>query len=897
MLPVEGPSSNYLTRDAAAQIAADIEEAGGVEVFFVARRGRDGLIHEVESHAYGTKEAVPIRFDLFEPGNVIIHNHPTGNLLPSDADMNVSSHLGQLGVGSYIVNNDATRLRVIIRPHDPREKISLKIDQIEKFLAPNSTLSDALGDYEDRPQQREMACKVAEAFNHDGIVAIEAGTGTGKSLAYLLPSLVYALDNKERVVISTNTINLQEQIIHKDLPVAKQVLGREFKAELVKGRSNYVCKRKAQFARDELNQPLQKLFEDEFSGELREVLAWANDSEAGDLQELTVPPRNEVWERVVSEADNCLRVRCPFYESCFFYNSRRRAARADVLVVNHSLMLSDVAVRRESNNWSTAAVLPPYKHVILDEAHHLEAVATKHLGSQLSPYSIRRLFTRLYRSDARGRKGVLAGVADKLEEYRRKGTINETFPAYKLVCLEIIPSITTSRETIELLLEDFSYAFLDIAGLQPPHRSLEHRVRLTPRLTRHPRWPEEITPRIQGIAAELASLISLNREALKELPDLPDAELNDIMNLAMEWRSITERFESIRRMAAMFLNDDPKICSWVELTADKRQKMQVRLCQAPITVAEELRESLHSKIKSEVLTSATLTVDNDFQFLFERIGVPVSVPRRIVIEPDSATMDDHVINEDFQAENNESATEKKEVVRRARLVEHLKLSAPFDYNSQVFCGVPSDLGDPRAESFERGLASLISKAVGVTEGRAFVLFTSYGQMRRLYDECSPIIQRWGITCLIQGSESRAKLLNRFREEETSVLFATSSFWEGVDVKGRALELLIIAKLPFAVPNDPIQEAQYEFQRIQGRDPFQSLVVPRAIIRFKQGFGRLIRSRTDRGAVLIADERVVRMGYGRRFLSSLPEMDVHHQETDILMDGLRGFLRNNVVRVS
>ncbi|MBI5155415.1 DEAD/DEAH box helicase family protein [Candidatus Poribacteria bacterium] len=850
--PFEGPPELYLSADAAAQLADEIAEAGGVEVFFIGKRGAGGLVTEVESHACGSETAVPVLTQLVSPGDVIIHNHPSGQLMPSAADLDISARLGLVGAGSYIVNNDCSRVRVVVRPHDPKKKSPVSPEEVEALLGPESQLVREVGEYEDRPQQRRMAALVTASLNNDGIAVIEAGTGTGKSLAYLIPAVLYGLANGERVIVSTNTINLQEQILHKDLPVVQRVLNREFKAEIVKGRSNYVCKRKAQFARDQLTGQAQLMIGDEFTAELRELLAWTLETQSGDRQELNIPPREEVWERVVSEADNCLRVRCPFYESCFFYNSRRRAARANVLVVNHSLLMSDLAVRRESNNWSTAAVLPPCQYIILDEAHHIEEVATQHLGFQLSRAGLRRLFARLHRSDARGQRGVLTTLGGKLEELRAGGKLGTESPIWKLFGTDVLSRAQDASERADQLLEDFAYVFLDIADLPPPSRGLEHRVRLTPAVLADTRWGGECTERIAEIADAIGGAVGASREVIKLLGELDADVIQGLINIVMEWRSILDRLDGQRRMALAFVREDDAFCPWVEVRTDARGRLLPKLCRAPISVADVLRESLHSRVKTEILTSATLSVDHGFGYLAERIGLSGL---------------------------------------QGRQAQELLLETPFDFERQVFFGVPNDLGDPRHQGFDDQLARFITRAVTESGGRAFVLFTSNGQMRRMYQTCSAPIGRLGIRTLLQGEESRDRLLQRFREDETSVLFATSSFWEGVDVKGRALELLIIARLPFAVPSDPIQEAQFEYLREHGRDPFQNLVVPRAIIRLKQGVGRLIRAKTDRGAVLITDDRVVRMGYGRRFLQSLPKVEVRVAQTDQLMAGLRTFYRS------
>jgi ATP-dependent DNA helicase DinG len=895
--PIEGSAGHTFLPEAASAVADQIRQAGGVEVFFIGRRGPDGLVRDVESRAYGSPTEVPVAPHDVRPGDVIIHNHPSGGLTPSSADINVASTFFQMGVGFYIVTNDCTQVRVVTRPHDEKKKTPIDPVDVERLLGPGSPIAQALGAFEDRPQQRRMARSVVDAFNGEGIAVVEAGTGTGKSLAYLVPALLYAMENREKVVVSTRTINLQEQILNKDLPLVKSALARDFTAELVKGRSNYVCKRKAAFARDELSQPQQLLIPDETTRELRDLLEWVATSPTGDRGELPVSPGHEAWERVMSEADNCLRVRCPFYNECFFYTARRRAARADILVVNHSLLMSDLAVRRETKNWDNAAVLPPYQHVILDEAHHLEEVATEHLGSTVARGGIRRLLGRLYRTDSRGQHGVIAALRRTVEHLVAKHVLPTTTDLVQRVSFDLPDSIETARDAAEAHLDEFAWGFLQVAGLDPPRRGIEHKVRLLPAHATHPDWHPRCEDSLRALATTLAETLSIHRAALEEVGNLGEECLDELLNVAMEWRALVDRLDRTRLLIGAFLRHHPSVCRWVEIMPDKRDRLGLRLCQAPISVADALRETLHTHLRTEVLTSATLAIDGSFDFLFERAGImPPDMAQEDepipILPTDRGGMEDvpHASFDEFEEEQRDEAA-LNPLVRdapRARPLESLVLDTPFDFASQAFFGVATDLGDPRGGGFDDKLEDFILRAVSISQGRALVLFTSAGQMRRLHERCAPVARRMGFACHVQGQEARDILLRRFREDETSILFATASFWEGVDVRGRALELLILARLPFAVPSEPIQEAQYESLQAQGRDPFTMLSIPRAVIRFKQGFGRLIRSRTDRGAVLVADERLVRMNYGKRFLRSLPPVAVHDGPGTEVLEKMRGF---------
>lgn len=876
--PVEGDSSHFFTTEIARTCAEEIHQAGGVEVFFIGRRGEDGLVREVESHAFGTENCVPALTHLADPGDVIIHNHPSGHLLPSSADLAIAAPMGNLGVGFYIIDNECTRCRVVVKAEVPRKKVPVEEGEITRRLSTEGNLARVVNDFEDRPQQRQMSLAVARALNKDGIVVVEAGTGTGKSLAYLLPSVLFSMKNKDRLVISTNTINLQEQLLHKDIPALRQAMGLEdFDVEIVKGRSNYVCRRKAGFASVEAD----TLLEDDFIRELKQVLNWIDTSDTGDRQDLPFITRDEVWERVQSESDNCLRLKCPFYEKCFFYNSRRRAARARLLIVNHSLLMSDLAVRRETGNYTMAAVLPPYSRVILDEAHHLEEVATRNLARIVSRSGIRHLLSRIYRSEKGGnQKGVLVTLRQELEGLVKRGRIGALDPFINDLVGQVMPRIGDIRESLEVALQEFGHVFLQAARLSPPRVGQEHKIRITPILEREMAWEEDCLRILAECAEELGSFVDLCEKTRELLEEWEDHNLEAITDPLLEWQAYTSRIKVLRQTFLAFRVPSTENCRWVEMRQPQgsRRDMSLRLCIAPVDVRAVLRESLHDRMRSEVMTSATLTVDNSFDFFHERTGIP--------------NMESTGSREEKIEKDEDGLPIRYVEPLVARSCERIKLDAPFDYNEQVYFAVPTDLPDPRERDFDEALADLVNRSVAVTGGRAFVLFTSYSQLSRVADICTPFISRMGIDVLRQGREGRDTLLRRFRDDETSVLFATSSFWEGVDVKGRALELLIIARLPFAVPNDPIQEAQIEALRAQGRDPFNNLVVPRAVIRFKQGFGRLIRSRRDKGAVIIADRRVVKMGYGRRFLRSLPDIDVRQGDTSRLMDGMREFFSSH-----
>ncbi|HLO24806.1 MAG TPA: DEAD/DEAH box helicase, partial [Geobacteraceae bacterium] len=399
--------NRYFSEKALLQMRGEIDEAHGNEVFFLGRTDESKLVVEVEPLARGNRDAVAAILVATSFGDVVIHNHPSGNLTPSPADIDIASILGNQGVGFYIIDNTAERCYQAVAPFKRITAERLCFPEIERWYAPGGLLATHLKDFEYREEQSRMAFAVAEAFNEDRVAMIEAGTGTGKSLAYLLPALLWSVRNRERVVISTNTINLQEQLTKKDIPFLRKHCGHEFRAVLVKGRSNYLCKRKLEGVESE-----PALIRDEGAAELEAIVAWSRTTADGCRGDLSFIPRNEVWEEVCCEADQCNRVKCPHYAHCFFYSARREAAGADLLIVNHALLMADVAVRQETG-YGTMAILPPFERLIFDEGHHLEDVATGYLSSQTSRQGLLRILGRL-QHPKKPQRGLLPQLSSQL---------------------------------------------------------------------------------------------------------------------------------------------------------------------------------------------------------------------------------------------------------------------------------------------------------------------------------------------------------------------------------------------------------------------------------------------------------------------------------------------------
>ncbi len=797
------------------RLAAEIAAAGGREVSFVATVDAAGVVVGVRTVARGTVDRVLALPGVAARGEMLLHNHPSGQLDPSMADLSVAARLHDGGIGFGIIDNAGRELYVVVEV--PRDRGLSRLDAFDVVaqLGEHGPVARALGAYEDRPSQRDMAAHITDAYNDGGVLLLEAGTGVGKSFAYLVPALAWARANGERTVISTNTINLQEQLVGKDLPFLRDALQDEQKVPtfaLLKGWRNYLCLSR-------LHQAVgaqRSLLEPEKYDELTGLFEWSGHTADGTLADLPFQPSGEVWDEVSAEADLCPRLQCSHFDACFLFRARRRAAEADVVVVNHHLLSADLAVRRASDNWREAAVLPPYDRLILDEAHHLEDVAAAHLGAQVTSRGIRRLLGRFERNG----KGLLPALAADLVA---QGDLLAR-ASLDLLRERLLPAVADARRAADQLI-----------------------LRLHGRLEREPGGVLRLIDEFQsdavwgeGLQRELdAALIAFRaiRDYVETIADrMAGGELTERRTqLLGELRGVMRRLESVSdglNQALRPAPGGPPVVRWLERSGAKGQ--QVSLAAVPLDLAPILREAIFERVKTVTLTSATLAAGGEFDFLESRLGLSA--------DPNPVTV--------------------KTI-----------LPSPFDYGEQCLFGIPNDLPDPRED--EAGHAGAVVQVVHdlawASDGGMFVLFTSHGALRRAAAELRAVAgERWPI--LAQGDAPRDVLLRRFRELGRAILLGTDSFWEGVDVPGRALRTLVITKLPFKVPSEPLTAARLERLAEQGEDGFMGYLLPHAALKLKQGFGRLIRTRADVGAVVLLDKRVVTKRYGPLVLSGLPRAD-------------------------
>ncbi len=828
--------NNYFTDDALLLMRHEIGEASGNEVFFIGRTNVDGIICELEVIARGTRTAVPAILARAVCGDVVIHNHPSGSLEPSSADMEIASVAGNQGIGFAIVDNACSRCYQVVTPFAEQKGELLSLDEIGRVFAADGLMAHLKG-YEQRDEQLRMAFAVAEAFNNDKVVLVEAGTGTGKSLAYLVPSILWAVRNNQRVVISTNTINLQEQLIRKDLPFLAKNSSVEFKAALVKGRSNYACLRKLEHAEAE-----PSLFPDESSAELTSIIEWSKGCQDGCRSDLSFTPRGSTWEEICCEADQCSRSKCKYFNRCFFYRARRDSSAARILVVNHALLLSDIVLRKETG-YDATAILPPFTRLIFDEGHHLEDVATSHLSLIISRGAILKQLQRLVPAKS-NRAGLLTILSSRLTR-----DLPESMEALYTELSALLEShlLPKAHDVAYLTEQTMDWLALTVERESGGEGGRERKLRVTPEVQKRVFWPE-LRQRVQALADALGDYTSALRTLLRRCGDLPDKLKEKMSDQLLDTGGIEGRLQTMVDGLLFFITEAEGYCRWIETSSGQRG-VQARLCAAPLDISGQVRETILDRLKTIIVTSATLTVGGDFKYLKKRTGFGLLPKGRL---------------------------------------DELRLASPFDYASQVFVAVPDDMPEPTAPGFREALQERILRAVTVSRGGAFILFTSYDLLNKVYATLAPELARLGLTALKQGDTGRHALLAHFRKDHNAVLFGTDSFWEGVDVKGEALRLVIIARLPFQVPTEPVQQARSEQIDASGGDSFREFSIPQAVIKFRQGFGRLIRSRDDRGAVLILDRRVTTKGYGKIFLRSLPDTELIRGDSDEVFARMAAF---------
>ena len=639
-----------------------------------------------------------------------------------------------------------------------RDLSSLSEHRVGSFFEPGNELATAMSEFEYRVSQRNMAVKISQLFREGGQLLVEAGTGIGKTLAYLVPAVL----SGQRVVISTGTKNLQEQLFYKDIPLLRKAMKIPFKACLMKGRGNYLClTRYAQFSA----QPAFTVFEE--AHHFKALQDWSQVTKTGDNAEIQDVPENlHFWKYISSRSENCTGKDCSEFERCYITKLRQEAADSDIVIVNHHLLFADLMVREGSYG----EVIPDYDYVVLDEAHQIEDVATQYFGLVVSSMHVEELVRDI---------DTLCGTH----------------------------SFSRTLSKVRLQLRRFSDVSKQMFG---SYVKKEERYRLS---------PDRITKEQSQLHHMFVQELSIVRDSLEEISN-PDE-----VSVALVQR-IDELFVDLKTILEV---DDVAFVSWCE-----RRQHSVVFRSSPIQIAPLLKEMLLSRKRSVVMTSATLSVEGSFNYMSERLGVS------------------------FQA---------------CEL-----FPSPFDYQRQAMFYIPKHIAAPADRGYRLQAVGEIEALLAASRGRAFVLFTSFANMHSVRNSIS---EDFPYPILVQGDLPRSSLLTKFKKTPNAVLFATSSFWEGVDVMGQQLSCVIIDKLPFAFPGDPLTSARIDFIESSSANAFETYQVPMAVLSLKQGLGRLIRSTTDRGVVALLDSRITNKAYGQRFLASLPPYRLTHDREEVV----------------
>lgn len=694
---------------------------------------------------------------------------------------------------------------------------------VHSILGPGGRIASRIAHYEHRREQMEMAAAVADALASQKHLIVEAGTGVGKSFGYLVPAILFATEAESamerereageedeesdaeepkrvrRVIISTHTISLQEQLIQKDLPLLNAVIPREFSSVLVKGRGNYVSRRRLELA---ASRSVSLLANETEYEQMRQIQQWIETTRDGTLSSLTFRPSGTIWDEIASDSGNCMGRKCSHFETCFYHAARRRVHRAQILVVNHALFFSDLAIRALGGG-----ILPEYDAVVFDECHTIESVAGEHLGLSISNTQIDYTLRKLY--NPRNDKGIL--IALGLKQVAQQ--------SYR--CMEA--------------LDDF---LLDTLGWMENSAPPNGRIR-------------QPIPVKTGLMEQLQSL---SEQLERYGADLKDA------NGRMDMMSASNRLAVLATGLDQWLQQKQEgAVYWLEKREPKgmgRSQVRLTLRSSPIDVGAHLREHLFQKVKSVILTSATLSTTQT-QTSSSGAAVASKGPKPVARDRGFAFFQQRI---------------------GAVGLPSLQLGSPFDYERLAQLHLLTDVPEPSGGSYapggrieyESAIVPALQHYIQKYDGHAFVLFTSYDSLRRCAAALQPWLDRQGLATYSQADGTpRTELLQAFKDQPRGVLFGAESFWQGVDVPGDALRLVVITKLPFSVPDHPLLEARLEAIRQSGGNPFRDFQLPEAVIKFRQGFGRLIRTATDSGVVLITDPRAVTKPYGREFLNSVP----------------------------
>ncbi|MEL7567938.1 MAG: helicase C-terminal domain-containing protein, partial [Dehalobacterium sp.] len=696
-------------------------------------------------------------------------------------------------------------------------------NEVTALLQPGGNMDSAIPGFQYRREQEEMAQGVAKSFNNSSCLLVEAGTGTGKSLAYLLPGILWSTKSGHRVVISTHTINLQEQLLNKEIPLAKEISGIDFTATVIKGRSHYLCLRKWEHFFTENNGDILPL--------MMRLVIWVRHTQTGDINEINLSKKEmSLWYNLAAGSETCFGAKCRFFRGlCFISRARKTAEQSNLVIVNHSLLLANAAA--DDN------ILPEYKYLVIDEAHQLEKVAEEQFSLAVDYYEILTILHKLRKTGNQG-----TGLLDSLMAKTGKWTgVDEN------LITGLIRTLKEAEETVRDCLStatEFFTVFSDIFAVNMSTiDQYAQTVRILPQHREEDNW-SVICAAGENLSIRLSSLIKLLL-TLGERSSLVEMEFGMEIGECHEINILTSKLHQVLRGLELVLKgDEEKYVSWVEYNGNNHYPL---VHTSPVDVRDQLQEYLFISKTAAVLTSATLTVEDKFDYFIESTGLDLS---------------------DFTLHT-------------------MQFHSPFIFEEKVIMGIASDLPDPGSASdilFVDRISKALIKLISAAKGRTLVLFTSHHQLKQVYENILQPLKKEGITVYAHGvTGNRSKILEGFKNKEHSVILGANSFWEGIDIVGEALSLVIIVKLPFWPPSMPTVSARLDRFRSLRINGFRRYSLPQAIIRFRQGCGRLIRSQSDYGAICVFDKRIYQKSYGSAFIKSLPKMKTVIGKTDELAE--------------
>ena len=784
-----------------------LEEQNNKSMIFKATFDEDELIQEPFFLSLYKKKSFEETLTKVARNEVVIRTTKPNQLYPSDMELELSEELyTRRNIAYCLLSSDLDDFYFV----QDIDRIFLEDIDIKNYFSKDGILAKEIKGFEYRQEQEEMAQYIQEAINEDRKIIVEAGTGTGKTLAYLIPAIKWAVVNKKKVIIATNTINLQEQLLLKDIPLAKSIIKDEFSYVLVKGRNNYVCKRL--FNELALGKNIDiETFSIEAREQIEYILKWGNKTKTGDKAELPFEVYPDVWELVQSTTELCLGKKCPYRKECFYMKTRMEKMEADILISNHHVFFADLNVRAETDFDSEYLILPRYDMVIFDEAHNIESVARSYFSVEVSKISFTRLLNRIYqrKNKKKKEKSALIRVEDTVDEKNLEDSE------------QYIYLLNTLKEEISILQNIGDEYFDEIRKIYetnteaPIKKSLNNFEMTKSRFLENLREKKDI---FQTKLADFLNLMMIFNNVIDEEKDKNPEVINFNNHLKM-FKAYIDSFKFINSF------EDDNYIYWLDINS---KRTNVVLTATPLNIAQKLSTVLFDNLDRLVFASATIVVNGSFDYFKKSLGLDEEDCIEAIIK------------------------------------------SPFDYNEQMSVYIPSDIQDSEnINAFVSDASRFILNILLKTNGKAFILFTSYTMLNQIYYSISKKLKDKGFEVFLHGDKPRSQLIKEFKEAENPILFGTTSFWEGVDVQGENLSNVIITKLPFLVPTDPVVSAISKKIEENGGNSFTDFQLPEAIIKFKQGVGRLIRKKTDSGNIFILDNRILKKRYGSLFINALP----------------------------